>query len=141
MATTDEPDSETVTTFGLSEVIAALARDLKKAQAQTAKGDTFAMYLGSVEVELQFVVQRTVTKSGRGGIGFKVFGIGDGVDMSAMTGSSEETVHRISLALIPKLTRETDKDGVLPNTNLDLRLPLGLTATSQPRHMRKEPAE
>lgn len=35
MTTTKEPDAETVTAFGLNEVIAALARDLKKAQAMS----------------------------------------------------------------------------------------------------------
>src|SRR5208283_3711540 len=100
----------------------------------TAKGDAFGHYLGSAEVELQFAVQRTNTKSGRGGIGFKVFGIGGEVDVSATAASSDVIVHRIKMTLIPKPTQETDEGG-LPSTNLDLGLPLGLSTTSQPRHM------
>jgi hypothetical protein len=126
-----QSETEAENTFGLDEVIGALSRDLKKAQKDASKGDAYGLYLGSAEVELQFTVQRTTTKGAKGGVNFRVFGIGAGVDANASAGSSDETVHRITIQLIPKPAVQAPQPAAqAPQSahyNLDWGTPLGVS--------------
>jgi hypothetical protein len=99
-----------VNTFGLDEVIAALGRDLKKAQADAETEGAFGLYFGEATVELQFTVQRTHSREGGGGLNFRVFGVGLGANAKATAGSSDETVHRIELRLVPAPPPLDDRD-------------------------------
>jgi hypothetical protein len=103
-----ETAAEADDTFGLDEVIAALSRDLKKAQEEAAKAGPFGLYLGEAKVELQFTVQRSSSKEGGGGVNFRVFGVGLGLDGKATAGSSNESVQRIELTLVPGPVAEDD---------------------------------
>jgi hypothetical protein len=99
------PTNETES-FGLDEVLAALSRDLMKAEENASEGEAFGLYVGSAVVELQFTVQRTRTKGGGGAISFKVFGVGADVDARANSASSEETIHKITLTLTTRRSTE-----------------------------------
>jgi Trypsin-co-occurring domain 2 len=103
------PKSQQEPTFGLDEVIGALAEDLKRAQNQAAKDGAIGIYFGGAEVELQFTVQSTSDLEGGGGFSFRVFGVGVGAGGKKAVGSSNESVHRIKLTLIPKADNEAEQ--------------------------------
>ena len=139
MPEVEAPDGEpdTAATFGLDEVIGALAGDLKKAEAEAAKGGAFGLYFGEAEVELQFTVQKTSDIEVGGGFSFRVFGVGIGASAKKGVGSSDETVHRIKLTLIPRGSNEDEKKPKsdykgfgFPTASNPSGRPVGVTDTS-----------
>lgn len=93
-----DPTEDVAHGYGLPEVFRALRSDLDEAEQQLREQSSGPlMTLSSVEVEIQFTIERET--AGKAGLNLKVLGVG--FEGGGGTSSSELTTHRLLVRLDP----------------------------------------